>query len=57
MRGAIRDGRKPLSRHTVIPDAGHEIHLFRPEVVIQAIQDVIRAVNSPTHQLANSPIR
>jgi len=45
------------ARHTVIPDAGHEIHLFRPEVVIQAIQDVVRAANSPTHQLANSPVR
>jgi pimeloyl-ACP methyl ester carboxylesterase len=45
------------SRHAVVPDSGHEIHLFRPEVVIQAIQDVVRAVNSPTHQIANSPIR
>jgi pimeloyl-ACP methyl ester carboxylesterase len=29
------------SRHTVVPGAGHEIHLFQPTVVIQAIQDVV----------------
>jgi pimeloyl-ACP methyl ester carboxylesterase len=28
------------SRHVVVPTAGHEIHLFTPEVVIQAIEDV-----------------
>jgi pimeloyl-ACP methyl ester carboxylesterase len=28
------------SRHAVVPMAGHEIHLFTPEVVIQAIDDV-----------------
>lgn len=28
------------SRHTVVASAGHEIHLFAPCVVIQAIQDV-----------------
>jgi pimeloyl-ACP methyl ester carboxylesterase len=28
------------SRHTVVPAAGHEIHLFAPSAVIQAIQDV-----------------
>ena len=31
------------SRHTVVSSAGHEIHLFSPSVVIQAIQDVITA--------------
>jgi pimeloyl-ACP methyl ester carboxylesterase len=29
------------SRHTVVPDAGHEIHLFQPTPVIKAIQDVL----------------
>jgi pimeloyl-ACP methyl ester carboxylesterase len=28
------------SRHAVVSDAGHEIHLFSPSFVIQAIQDV-----------------
>ena len=32
------------SRHTVIAEAGHEIHLFVPSAVIQAIQDVSTAV-------------
>lgn len=31
------------SRHTVVANAGHEIHLFAPAVVIQAIQDVVEA--------------
>jgi len=31
------------SRHTVVADAGHEIHLFAPAAVIQAIQDVSQA--------------
>jgi len=37
------------SRHTVVPKSGHEIHLFAPAVVIQAIQDVSAASrdNSP----------
>jgi pimeloyl-ACP methyl ester carboxylesterase len=30
-------------RHTVVPEAGHEIHLFAPAVVIQAIEDVSAA--------------
>jgi pimeloyl-ACP methyl ester carboxylesterase len=34
----------PNSRHTVVPTAGHEIHLFEPTVVVQAIQDVSAAV-------------
>jgi hypothetical protein len=32
------------SRHTVVAGAGHEIHLFAPSVVIQAIQDVVEAI-------------
>jgi hypothetical protein len=28
------------SRHTVVPLAGHEIHLFEPEAVVRAIEDV-----------------
>ena len=31
------------SRHTVVPKSGHEIHLFAPAAVIQAIQDVSTA--------------
>jgi pimeloyl-ACP methyl ester carboxylesterase len=31
------------SRHTIIPNAGHEIHLFDPSAVIRAIQDVVTA--------------
>jgi pimeloyl-ACP methyl ester carboxylesterase len=31
------------SRHTVIAGAGHEIHLFQPQAVIEAIGDVIGA--------------
>jgi pimeloyl-ACP methyl ester carboxylesterase len=31
------------SRHTVVVGAGHEIHLFAPAAVIQAIQDVVEA--------------
>jgi pimeloyl-ACP methyl ester carboxylesterase len=47
------------SRHTVVPDAGHEIHLFAPTVVIQAIQDVIAAVQTKgrlalSHDLLNA---
>lgn len=30
-------------RHTVVADSGHEIHLFKPEAVILAIQDVVDA--------------
>jgi pimeloyl-ACP methyl ester carboxylesterase len=32
------------SRYSVIPDAGHEIHLFQPQAVITAINDVLTAV-------------
>jgi pimeloyl-ACP methyl ester carboxylesterase len=32
------------SRHIVVKDSGHEVHLFQPAVVIQAIGDVVQAV-------------
>jgi pimeloyl-ACP methyl ester carboxylesterase len=32
------------SRHTIVPEAGHEIHLFVPAAVVSAIQDVSLAV-------------
>jgi pimeloyl-ACP methyl ester carboxylesterase len=32
------------SRHIVVKDAGHEVHLFQPAAVVQAIDDVLRAV-------------
>lgn len=34
------------ARHTVVAGAGHEIHLFEPRVVIQAIRDVVEASRS-----------
>jgi pimeloyl-ACP methyl ester carboxylesterase len=36
------------SRHTVVPKAGHEIHLFQPEAVIAAVRDVTAAVRNRT---------
>lgn len=36
------------SRHTVVEGAGHEIHLFEPPVVIQAIRDVLDAAKNGT---------
>lgn len=33
------------SRHAVVPTAGHEIHLFTPEAVIEAIEDVAVAAS------------
>ena len=36
------------SRHAVVAGAGHEIHLFEPSAVIQAIQDVIAAAGGKT---------
>ena len=33
----------PTSRHTIVPGAAHEIQLTHPQVVIQAIEDVIAA--------------
>jgi pimeloyl-ACP methyl ester carboxylesterase len=32
------------SRHIVVKDSGHEVHLFQPAVVVQAIRDVMQAV-------------
>ncbi|MCI0388677.1 MAG: alpha/beta hydrolase [Acidobacteria bacterium] len=49
---AVRDvharlaGLSTNSRHTVVADAGHEIHLFQPGAVIQAIRDVSEAFRS-----------
>jgi pimeloyl-ACP methyl ester carboxylesterase len=34
------------SRHTVVTGAGHEIHLFKPAAVVQAIQDVLEAASN-----------
>jgi pimeloyl-ACP methyl ester carboxylesterase len=34
------------SRHSVVPRAGHEIHLFEPSAVVQAIADVVEAVRT-----------
>jgi pimeloyl-ACP methyl ester carboxylesterase len=31
------------ARHTVVKDSGHEVHLFQPAVVAQAIRDVMQA--------------
>jgi pimeloyl-ACP methyl ester carboxylesterase len=36
------------SRHTVVPESGHEIHLFKPAAVIQAVQDVVSSVRTKT---------
>ena len=32
------------SRHVVVKDSGHEVHLFQPAVVVQTIRDVLQAV-------------
>jgi pimeloyl-ACP methyl ester carboxylesterase len=42
------------SRHTVVHDAGHEIHLFAPAMVVQAIRDVSVAARQGT-QLPKRP--
>jgi pimeloyl-ACP methyl ester carboxylesterase len=34
------------SRHAVIAGAGHEIHLFEPAAVVQAIQDVVSSIRT-----------
>jgi pimeloyl-ACP methyl ester carboxylesterase len=34
------------SRHSVIAGSGHEIHLFEPAAVIQAIQDVLQSIKT-----------
>ena len=32
------------SRHSIVAGAGHEIHLFNPATVVQAITDVVTAL-------------
>jgi pimeloyl-ACP methyl ester carboxylesterase len=34
------------SRHQVVDDSGHEIHLYQPKAVTKAIQDVLEALRS-----------
>ena len=36
------------SRHSVVPGAGHEIHLFEPRAVVQALRDVLVAIDRKT---------
>jgi pimeloyl-ACP methyl ester carboxylesterase len=36
------------SRHSVVAGAGHEIHVFEPAAVAQAITDVLHAIRSST---------
>jgi pimeloyl-ACP methyl ester carboxylesterase len=36
------------SRHTVVPESGHEIHLFKPDAVIQAVRDVVASYKDKT---------
>ena len=36
------------SRHSIVAGSGHEIHLFQPLAVIQAITDVVKAVQEKT---------
>ena len=36
------------SRHSIVPNSGHEIHLFAPAAVIEAIQDVSAAARGKT---------
>jgi pimeloyl-ACP methyl ester carboxylesterase len=36
------------SQHRIVPNAGHEIHLFDPAAVVQAVQQVIAAVRGRT---------
>jgi pimeloyl-ACP methyl ester carboxylesterase len=45
------------SRHTVVTGAGHEIHLFEPKVVLQAIADVIEASRKKTRLPPRSSTR
>ena len=35
-------------RHTVVAGAGHEIHLFEPAAVVQAIGDVVQSIRTKT---------
>jgi pimeloyl-ACP methyl ester carboxylesterase len=34
------------SRHSIVTGAGHEIHLFEPSAVVQAVTDVLQAIRS-----------
>jgi pimeloyl-ACP methyl ester carboxylesterase len=34
------------ARHTVVPDAGHEIQLFQPDAVVQAVEDVLESART-----------
>ena len=36
------------SRHSVVARAGHEIHLFEPSAVVQAVADVLAAIRNKT---------
>lgn len=45
------------SRHTVAAEAGHEIHLYQPSVVIQAIRDVLASVKNGKRLAALEPVR
>jgi pimeloyl-ACP methyl ester carboxylesterase len=42
------------SRHTVVQDSDHEIHLFRPEIVVDAIADVAEAARTGSALRARS---
>jgi pimeloyl-ACP methyl ester carboxylesterase len=39
------------ARHTIVPDAGHEIQLFQPAAVIDAVEDALESVRT------NQPLR
>jgi pimeloyl-ACP methyl ester carboxylesterase len=34
------------SRHSIVADSGHEIHLYKPGAVIQAVEDVLKALRN-----------
>jgi len=36
-------------RHSVVPNAGHEIQLYQPGVVIQVIQEVLASLRTHEH--------
>jgi hypothetical protein len=38
-------------RHIVVEDSDHEIHLFRPDVTINAITEVVKASRKPAGSL------
>ena len=39
-------GRSPRGKHVVVPDSAHWIHLDQPEVVIEAIREMVEQVRS-----------